>query len=97
MSHVVLLQSTSQAAQMPISTQPFDLSALEEQRFHSGKPGHDFTLTATFEDLSIPSYDAFVIPGGRAPECLALNEKVFAFVKEFIETGKPDASICHGQ
>ncbi|CAL5342783.1 unnamed protein product [Camellia sinensis] len=61
------------------------------------EPGHNFTLTASFEGLNASSYDALVIPGGRAPEYLALDESVIKLVKEFMEVGKPVASICHGQ
>ncbi|CAL8155118.1 unnamed protein product [Prunus armeniaca] len=43
------------------------------------------------------SYDALVIPGGRAPEFLGLDEKVIALVKQIVEARKPIASICHGQ
>ena len=37
-----------------------------------------------------------MIPGGRAPEYIRLNEHVLAIVRHFAETGKPIASICHG-
>ncbi|KAK2999399.1 hypothetical protein RJ639_022672 [Escallonia herrerae] len=69
----------------------------EGDQTYSEKPGHDFTLTANFEGLDTSSYDALVIPGGRAPEYLALDETVMKLVKEFMEAGKPVASICHGQ
>ncbi|KAF5945953.1 hypothetical protein HYC85_016181 [Camellia sinensis] len=61
------------------------------------EPGHNFTLTASFEGFNASSYDALVIPGGRAPEYLALDESVIKLVKEFMEVGKLVASICHGQ
>lgn len=61
------------------------------------KPGHTFTLTADFDCLDATSYDALVIPGGRSPEYLATNKDVIAIVKEFMESRKPVASICHGQ
>jgi protease I len=38
-----------------------------------------------------------VIPGGRAPEYIRLNEKVLSIVRHFMEKKKPIASICHGQ
>jgi protease I len=41
-------------------------------------------------------YDALVIPGGRAPEYLRLNESVLQIVRQFAEAGKPIAAICHG-
>ncbi len=37
-----------------------------------------------------------MIPGGRAPEYLRLNEKVLATVRHFAEAKKPIAAICHG-
>nr|XP_025676077.1 uncharacterized protein LOC112776222 [Arachis hypogaea] len=61
------------------------------------KPGHDFSLNATYDDVNASSYDSLVISGGRAPEYLALNESVIALVKHFMESKKPVASICHGQ
>ncbi|CAL2242061.1 unnamed protein product [Prunus armeniaca] len=68
-----------------------------EGETYSEKRGHNFTLTADFEALYVSSYDALVIPGGRAPEYLALDEKVIALVKQIVEARKPIASICHGQ
>ncbi|MGA2617687.1 MAG: DJ-1/PfpI family protein, partial [Thermoguttaceae bacterium] len=40
---------------------------------------------------------ALVIPGGRAPEYLRLNERVLQIVRHFAQASKPLASICHGQ
>src|SRR5262249_46271833 len=42
------------------------------------------------------TYDALVIPGGRAPEYLRLNEDVLRVVRHFAEANKPIAAICHG-
>ncbi|KAH9602428.1 hypothetical protein KSS87_013027 [Heliosperma pusillum] len=69
----------------------------EGDQTYSEKPGHDFTLTATFESIDASSYDGLVIPGGRAPEYLALDDDVITLVKSFMEAEKPVASICHGQ
>ena len=44
----------------------------------------------------VEDYDALVIPGGRAPEYIRLNEKVIDIVKHFAEANKPIAAICHG-
>ncbi|CAN1351668.1 Protein DJ-1 homolog D, partial [Linum perenne] len=59
--------------------------------------GHNFALNATFEEIDCGKYDGIVIPGGRAPEYLAMNGTVLECVKKFSESGKPIASICHGQ
>src|SRR5262245_27740376 len=43
---------------------------------YSEKPGHDFALNATFEEIDPAAYDALCLPGGRAPEYLRLDEQV---------------------
>jgi protease I len=63
---------------------------------YSEKPGHNFALNATFDDIQAHSYDALVIPGGRAPEYLRLNPKVLDLVRHFAQAQKPIAAICHG-
>jgi len=68
----------------------------EGDQTYSEKPGHNFTLNATFAEIQPEAYDALVIPGGRAPEYIRLNEKVLAIVRHFAQTGKPMAAICHG-
>ncbi|MBN2446487.1 MAG: DJ-1/PfpI family protein [Phycisphaerae bacterium] len=68
----------------------------EGDQTYSEKPGHRFTLNATFDSLKPEDYDALVIPGGRAPEYLRLDARVLALVRHFFEAGKPVASICHG-
>ncbi|KAH8483072.1 hypothetical protein H0E87_027714 [Populus deltoides] len=78
-------------------TCPTAVHDFEGDQTYSEKPGHSFTLTASFEGLDASNYDALVIPGGRAPEYLALDETVIALVKEFMHSKKPVASICHGQ
>jgi len=68
----------------------------EGDQTYSEKPGHDFALNATFSEIAAASYDALVIPGGRAPEYLRLNPAVLEVVKHFASSGKPIAAICHG-
>lgn len=68
----------------------------EGDQTYSEKPGHNFALNATFEEIDPARYDALVIPGGRAPEYLRLNPRVLAVVRHFFEANKPVAAICHG-
>ncbi|MEO3689917.1 DJ-1/PfpI family protein [Roseateles paludis] len=68
----------------------------EGAQTYSEKPGHRFTLNASFVETRAETYDALVIPGGRAPEYLRLNAEVIALVKHFASSGKPIAAICHG-
>ena len=69
----------------------------EGDQTYSEKPGHNFALTATFDEADPADYDALVIPGGRSPEYLRLNPRVVEIVRHFLDTDKPIAAICHGQ
>lgn len=71
----------------------------EGDQTYSEKPGHNFTLNASFDDVDPESYDAYdalVVPGGRAPEYIRLNEKVLDIVRHFDSKKKPIAALCHG-
>ncbi|WOK99792.1 hypothetical protein Cni_G08504 [Canna indica] len=59
--------------------------------------GHNFTLNATFDEIDqVNKYDGLIIPGGRSPEYLAMNESVVELARKFSDSAKPIASICHG-
>jgi protease I len=68
----------------------------EGDQTYSEKIGHNFTLNFSFDDVRAESYDALIVPGGRAPEYLRLNERVRAIVRHFAGAGKPIAAVCHG-
>ncbi len=68
----------------------------EGDQTYTEKLGHNFTLNASFDKIDKSSYDALVIPGGRAPEYIRLDSKVIDIVKDFNNKNKPIASICHG-
>ncbi len=61
----------------------------EGDQTYSEKPGHNFTLNASFDEVNPADYDALVIPGGRAPEYIRLNAKVLSHVRHFAEQDKP--------
>jgi protease I len=68
----------------------------EGQQTYTEKRGHNFALNASFADIKPEDYDVLVIPGGRAPEYLRLDERVLAIVRHFFAANKPVAAICHG-
>ena len=68
----------------------------EGDQTYSEKPGHNFTLNADFDAVDPASYDALVIPGGRAPEYIRLDPRVIEIVQHFHKAKKPIAAICHG-
>jgi len=68
----------------------------EGDQTYSEKRGHNFTLNTSFADAQAERYDALVIPGGRGPEYLRLDDQVVAMVRHFFTANKPVAVICHG-
>ena len=67
----------------------------EGDQTYSEKRGHNFSLNATFADIDEKTYDALVIPGGRAPEYIRLDPRVLEIVRHFSGANKPIAAICH--
>ena len=49
-----------------------------------------------FADLDATSFDAMVVPGGKAPAYLRKFDEARDFVASFAATDKPLAAICHG-
>jgi protease I len=48
-------------------------------------------------DANADDYDALMIPGGvMNPDKMRTNEDCVQFAKDFLESGKPVAAICHG-
>lgn len=68
----------------------------EGDQTYTEKPGHHFTLNATFAEVNPDGYDGLLVPGGRAPEYIRLNERVLEIVRSFHAAHKPIAAICHG-
>jgi protease I len=55
-----------------------------------------FTVDRLVGDASVDDYDALLRPGGTVnPDKLRMDESAVAFVREFFNSGKPVASICH--
>jgi len=68
----------------------------EGDQTYSEKPGHNFTLNFSFDQVKPENYDALLISGGRAPEYLRLDDNIISVVKHFADNDKPIAAICHG-
>ena len=59
------------------------------------RPAYGLQADVAFEDVDPKVYAGLIIPGGRAPEYIRLNESVPAIVKHFFEANKPIAAVCH--
>ncbi|WP_227430598.1 DJ-1/PfpI family protein [Psychrobacter sp. I-STPA6b] len=68
----------------------------EGDQTYSEKRGHNFAINYDFAAVNTEDYVGLLIPGGRAPEYLRLNDRVLEIVKEFDSAKKPIAAVCHG-
>jgi protease I len=55
----------------------------EGEQTYSEKRGHNFAINYNFEAVHTADYVGLVIPGGRAPEYLRMNERILEIVREF--------------
>ena len=59
--------------------------------------GDEFKVDVNLDSANGEQFDALLLPGGvMNPDKLRKNEKAVAFVKSFVDSGKPIAAICHG-
>lgn len=47
-------------------------------------------------EVNIDDFDVLVLPGGKAPAALRQDPTVVEFARNFYNSGKPVAAICHG-
>jgi protease I len=77
-----------------------ELVSLEDgeiQGFNHYDKADTFSVDHTVDEASANDYDGLVLPGGVGnPDTLRMNENAVAFVRSFVEDGKPVAVICHG-
>ena len=59
--------------------------------------GKSVDVDITLDQVDAADYDALLLPGGQInPDKLRLEEKAVSLVKQFAQSGKPVAAICHG-
>ena len=74
-----------------VSPQPTKVKGWDHTRW-----GSEVSVDRRLDDVSAGEYDALLLPGGvMNPDRLRMNEKAVAFVKAFVDSGKPVAAICH--
>ena len=68
-----------------------------QARNHDLEPAGTFDVDRAVSDASVEDFDALVLPGGTVnPDKLRLDESAVSFVRDFVNSGKPVAAICHG-
>ena len=69
----------------------------EIQAMNHDEKGDRFPVGKTVAEVSAADFDALVIPGGVAtPDALRMDKQAVALVRDFLESDKPVAAICHG-
>lgn len=61
-----------------------------------GKHGYPTLIKVALEMITDEGYDALLLPGGFAPDTLRRREDVKYLTRQFAETGRLVAFICHG-
>ena len=93
-----LEQPRAALEQAGASTEVLSLKLGEIQaREHDLEPAGTFPVDRAVSDASVADYDGLVLPGGTVnPDKLRKDSSAVSFVREFVESGKPVAAICHG-
>ncbi|MFW5973689.1 MAG: DJ-1/PfpI/YhbO family deglycase/protease, partial [Bacteroidota bacterium] len=47
-------------------------------------------------EVSIDEFDVLILPGGQAPATIREDQAVVSFTRDFVDSGKVVAAICHG-
>lgn len=68
----------------------------DAERIYHGKHGYPWRSDAAIRDMEAADFQGVVIPGGFMPDKLRRDRKVLELVRQFAESGKLVAAICHG-
>lgn len=68
-----------------------------QARNHDLEPAGTFTVDRAVSEASVAEFAGLVLPGGTVnPDKLRKDESAVSFVRDFVNSGKPVAAICHG-
>ena len=66
-------------------------------RDHDLEDAGTFPVDRVVGDVTTEDFDALLLPGGTVnPDKLRMDAGAVAFVRDFVDAGKPVAAICHG-
>lgn len=76
----------------------FDVTVIgpETGRVKAYNSDFEIVIDKAVSDVSVDEFDALILPGGKAPATLKGNPTVVEFAKNFFNTGKTVAAVCHG-
>ena len=68
-----------------------------QARDHDLEDAGTFAVDQLVGAASVDDYEALLLPGGTVnPDKLRMEPAAVQFVRDFVQSGKPVASICHG-
>ena len=68
-----------------------------QARDHDLEDAGTFAVDQLVGGVSVDDYEALLLPGGTVnPDKLRMEPAAVQFVRDFVQSGKPVASICHG-
>lgn len=72
------------------------IAGQESGKQYSGKNGYPCVSGSSIAEINARDFDGVVVPGGFMPDKLRRDPKVLQLVRDFAESGKLVAAICHG-
>ena len=65
-------------------------------QLYAGKHGYPCRSDAAIAEMEAADFDGVILPGGFMPDKLRRDAKVLKLVRDFSQSGKLVAAICHG-
>jgi len=62
----------------------------------TGKHGYEVVVNKSLDEVVPEEYDILILPGGKAPAIVRIEEQAIKITKAFFRANKPVAAICHG-
>jgi protease I len=94
------VELTSPKKAMEDAGMKVDIVSSEKEKVKGWNHDHwsiELPVDVNLSDAEFDDYDGLMIPGGVInPDLMRINEDYVNFAKEFMESGKPVAAICHG-
>jgi protease I len=73
-----------------------DVVGSKANETYPSKHGIEFKSDLSPKMVNIADYEAFIVPGGRAPDKMRTDEELVALLQKANTKGKVIAAICHG-
>jgi protease I len=73
-----------------------DIAATKAKQQYTGEHGVTFTSDVSIDDVDLNDYDAVIVPGGKGPDRMRLNNRFAEIVSDANQKGIVIAAICHG-